>query len=68
VPPAYLGKSFAAPHNHCLVSNGAELDSGDVEFALRHVTEHGYNTTTGAQLLLFVNPAQAEEISKLACW
>ena len=44
VPLDYLGKSFAAPHNHFLVSGAAEIDSGDLEQATKTVTEHGFGT------------------------
>ncbi|ODR25308.1 hypothetical protein [Mycolicibacterium porcinum] len=63
VPPAYLGKTFTAPHTHYLVSGNAVIDSGDLETSVRNVTEHGYNADSGAQLLAFVNPEQGEVIS-----
>jgi hypothetical protein len=61
-PPAYLGKAFSAPHDHYLVSDGAVVDSGDVEDLLKTVTEHGFNQP-GSQLLLFCNPQEGETIS-----
>lgn len=63
VPPAYLGKSFTAPHNHYLVSGAAELDSADVEQLIREVQHHGYGMTPGSQLILLCNPKEAEMIS-----
>jgi hypothetical protein len=63
VPPAYLGKSFTGPHTHYLVSEGAEIDSDDLETAAKKVREHGYGTEPNSQLLAFVNPEQAEVIS-----
>lgn len=63
VPPAYLGKTFTAPHTHYQVSGNAVIDSGDLETTVRNVTEHGYNPDSGAQLLAFVNPEQGEVIS-----
>lgn len=63
VPPAYLGRDFAAAHQHYVVSGGATIDSGDLETAVRKVTEHGYGMEPNARLLALVNPAQAEVIS-----
>ncbi|BBX90938.1 hypothetical protein H5U98_06795 [Mycolicibacterium boenickei] len=63
VPPAYLGKTFTAPHTHYATSGAATIDSGDLETCAKNVTEHGYNADSGAQLLAFVNPAQGEVIS-----
>ncbi|OBF83593.1 hypothetical protein A5791_03210, partial [Mycobacterium sp. 852002-51163_SCH5372311] len=63
VPPAYLGKQFAAAHQHYLVSGSATIDSGDLETAVRHVTEHGFGTESNSRLLALMNPAQAEVVS-----
>ena len=63
VPPAYLGRNFAAPHQHYLVSGSTEIDSGDLETAARNVTEHGYGVTPNSRLLALMNPAQAEVVS-----
>ena len=41
IPPAYLGKEFAAPHSHYLVSGSDAMDSGDLDTAARKVLEHG---------------------------
>ncbi|AEV73139.1 hypothetical protein MycrhN_2554 [Mycolicibacterium rhodesiae NBB3] len=65
VPPRYMGKSFTGSHNHYLVSQGAEIDSGDVEAAMALVTEHGYGlgADSGSQLILLVNAgAEAEAV------
>jgi hypothetical protein len=63
-PPAYLGKEFpAGGHQHYLVSGGAVIDSGDVETAIRKVTEHGYGMDPNARLLALMNPAEAEVVS-----
>lgn len=63
VPPAYLGKNFASAHQHYLVSGRDTIDSGDLEFAVRNVTEHGYGAEPNARLLALMNPAQAEVVS-----
>lgn len=63
VPPAYLGRDFIAPHQHYLVSGADVIDSGDLETAVRNVTEHGYGTQPSSQLLALMNPAQAEVVA-----
>lgn len=63
VPPAYLGKDFAAAHQHYLVSESDTIDSGDLESAVRKVTEHGYGMEANSRLLALMNPAQAEVVS-----
>lgn len=64
VPPAYLGKQFAAAHQHYLVSGSDTIDSGDLETAAKNVTHHGYGTEPNARLLALMNPAQAEVVSQ----
>lgn len=64
VPPAYLGKEFATAHQHYLVSGADVIDSGDLETAVRQVTEHGYGTEPNSRLLALMNPAQAEVVSQ----
>lgn len=61
VPP-YLGKAFAANHNHYVVSGNTVIDSGDVETLAKTVREHGFGSD-GSQLILLVNPEQLETIS-----
>jgi hypothetical protein len=63
VPPAYLGKDFAIAHNHYLVSGSDTMDSGDLETAIRSVTEHGFGVEANSRLLALMNPAQAEAVS-----
>lgn len=63
IPPAYLGKGFAAAHQHYLVSESAVIDSADLETALRKVTEHGYGMEPNSKLLALMNPAEAEVVS-----
>ncbi|BDB41549.1 hypothetical protein IWGMT90018_19950 [Mycobacterium kiyosense] len=62
-PPAYLGKEFAVPHQHYLVSESAVIDSADLETAVRKVTEHGYGVESNSKLLALMNPAEAEVVS-----
>lgn len=66
-PPPYLGTTFTSDHSHYLTTGSTTLDSADVEEALKHITEHGYGVDTVAQLLLFVNPLDAEA-SAITAW
>jgi hypothetical protein len=62
-PPSHLGKSFAANHDHYLVSGAATVDSEDIEALATLSSEHGYGKTSGSQLLLLCNELEAEKIS-----
>jgi hypothetical protein len=64
-PPTYLGKRFPANHTHYGVSGNATLDSGDVELLIKNVVEHGFGLDPGAQIVLFVNP---EQLDNIASW
>ena len=63
VPPTYLGRTFDSAHTHYLVSGAADIDSGDLEALLNHVTEHGYGLDPGSRLIAFMNPVEADEVS-----
>jgi len=63
VPPPHLGKTFDADHTHYLVSEAEQIDSKDLEDAIKAVQEHGYGVDPGSQLVGFMNPAEAEEIA-----
>ena len=62
-PPSHLGKSFAADHNHYLVSGATSVDSEDIEGLQNIVSEHGYGRSQGSQLLLLCNDLEAEKIA-----
>lgn len=64
VPPPYLGKTFDGTHNHYLVSQGDVIDSGDLDAAITHVIEHGYGVDPISKLIAFMNPVEADEVSK----
>jgi hypothetical protein len=63
VPPPYLGKTFDASHTHYLVSQSDVIDSGDLDEAIHHTQEHGYGMDSGSQLIAFMNPLEADEVS-----
>lgn len=61
--PDYAGTSFnAATHTHYVTSGAATIDSGDVENIASLLEEHGYKRSTGFQIVIMVNPAQAPAI------
>ncbi|ORA80669.1 hypothetical protein K3U93_17625 [Mycobacterium malmoense] len=64
IPPPYLGKRFPANHSHYLVSQGAVIDSGDLDDAIKTIVEHGYGVAANSKLIAFVNEVEADEISK----
>lgn len=61
-PLPYLGKTFPTTTNHYLASGGALIDSGDVEGAIKLITDKGYGRQPGAQLLILANPQEGEAI------
>lgn len=63
VPPPYLGRTFDNTHTHYLVSGSADIDSGDLEALLNHVTEHGYGMDPGSRLIAFMNPLEADGVA-----
>lgn len=59
-PPAFGGQTFAAGHQHYLVSGAATIDSGDVEVLIDTIQEHGYGVrSSGEQIVIFAHPSQA---------
>jgi hypothetical protein len=63
-PPSYAGRTFSSTHDHYLVSGAATIDSGDVEALITTIQEHGHGLReSGEQLVIMVNPAQAEAIA-----
>ena len=61
------GSTFAGDHKHYLTTNSTVLDATDVEGMIKHVTEHGYGTPSGAQLLILANPLDVEA-SGITAW
>ncbi|GAA2555423.1 hypothetical protein [Mycolicibacterium diernhoferi] len=63
IPPTFMGKAFAANHQHYLVSGATSLDSEDIEVLSNHVTEHGYGRDAGSRLLILCGPNEADVIA-----
>lgn len=61
-PPPYMGKTFSTNHTHYLASGAAQIDSGDIEDAIRLIQEHGYGLAVGTQLLILANPDDGQFI------
>lgn len=62
IPPPYHGTTFDGTHTHFLGSNGATIDSGDVDDLEEHLYHHGYRLTNGYRLVLMLNRAQANVV------
>lgn len=61
-PPPYMGQTFAANHSHYMATQATQIDSGDIEDAITHITEHGYGLSPGTQLLILANPNDGQYI------
>ncbi|GAB5897075.1 hypothetical protein [Mycolicibacterium mageritense] len=61
-PPPHMGKTFSTNHTHYLASGAAQIDSGDIEDAIRLIQEHGYGLAVGTQLLILANPDDGQFI------
>lgn len=58
-----MGKSFDKTHTHYLRSGSEDIDSADLEHALRHIREHGYGLTdSGQEAVALVNETESEVI------
>lgn len=64
IPPKYKTNTFVGTHTHYLTSGAATVDSGDLEAMYEHVRHHGYSFENGVRHLVFVNPAEATQITK----
>jgi hypothetical protein len=61
-PPPYRTNTFAAGHNHFLVSGAATVDQGDLETMIDHLGHHGYNRQEGYRVVIMVNKAEGNVI------
>lgn len=62
IPPYKTNTFNAATHTHYVTSGAASLDSGDLEAVAALLEEHGYSRANGYQIVIMVNPAQANPI------
>jgi len=54
-PPPYKGTTFNSSHTHYVTSGAATVDAGDLTAMEDLLYEHGYRTTMGYDLVLYVN-------------
>lgn len=64
VPPEYNGTTFTAPHDHYIVSGGTKVDPESVEDAVEHIRHHGYNESTGSQIVCLCHKSDLQEVRK----
>ena len=65
LPPRYGFHAFTDPHSHYLTTGSATPDGADLDAMIAHITEHGYATTPGSQLVLFLNPDELPPITQI---
>ncbi|OBY30483.1 hypothetical protein ACT18_17695 [Mycolicibacter kumamotonensis] len=61
-PPPYLGRNFPDTENHYIASGASQIDSGDIEDAIRKITRKGFGTQANSQILILANPDESELI------
>jgi hypothetical protein len=67
VPPPFAGKTFTGTETHYLTTGHDDLDSGDVEQAIRIVRDKGFGIPeSGQKLLMLCHPNQAETVASWA--
>lgn len=62
IPPYKTNTFDPATHTHYVSSGAAGLDSGDLEAIASLLEEHGFTRGNGYQIVIMVNPAQANPI------
>lgn len=62
IPPYKTNTFVAGSHTHYVTSGAATMDSGDLEAVAALLEEHGYSKANGYQIVIMVNPAQANPI------
>lgn len=61
-PTPYLGKQFQSTHSHYIPTEAAQIDSQDIEDAIRLITEHGYGRRPGSKIQILANGNDGEHI------
>jgi len=62
VPPPYGPNTFLDTHNHYMFAGVGALTSTDLDDLIKNVTEHGYTTANGYDLVTLVNEAELDVI------
>lgn len=63
VPPTYNGQSFDGTHTHFRTSGAPQVQSGDLDEIITDFRSHGYSAENGTEMVLLVNPAEANVIN-----
>jgi hypothetical protein len=67
VPPPFAGQTFTGTETHYLTTGHDDLDSGDVEQAIRVVRGKGFGIAeSGQKLLMLCHPNEAETVATWA--
>jgi hypothetical protein len=62
--PGYMGQTFdAATETHYLTTGSAVLDPSDLETLITKVTDKGFSSDSGRQLVILANPLEAKVIA-----
>lgn len=62
-PPSFQGNTFASNHSHYRVSGNTDIDSEDIESAVRDIRQHGYGLTDSQQrIVVLCNEVESEKI------
>ena len=61
-PLSHMGVNFDGAHSHYIASGATQIDSGDIEDAIGHITHHGYGVSADSQILIIANPADGQYI------
>jgi hypothetical protein len=68
-PPDWNGHTFDSTHTHYQTSGSTDIDSGDIEDAVRHIREHGRGLLdSNEKLIALVNEAESEDIQSWRAW
>jgi hypothetical protein len=62
VPPPYLGRTFDTSTTHYIAGQAPQIDSADIEDAIRLITRKGYGTAPNSKILILANPDEGENI------
>jgi hypothetical protein len=55
-PPSYLGRTFPDTETHYIASQASQIDSVDIEDAIRLIRLKGYGNQPNSKILIFCNP------------
>lgn len=62
VPPEVGATEFNGDHSHYLVSGAATIDPGDLEALTDTISEHGYNRSNGAEIVIMLNKVEGDVV------